>query len=148
MSVLKAKHSLLGKSLLPVIREMKGDTTPERLNRLKKEHLLERYSLGELKTDFFRLTGEPAESIFEILGSDISLEGLQRQVHFSIAEANLHGAPKGQLLTVTDDVPVLPSGSSSGSSTPASAGRSSAQGQTGSANTATGIICFHFVILR
>lgn len=58
--VLKQKHSLMGKSLIPVIAKVKamdqlGDTT---LARLKKEYPLEDYTLSELRTEFERLTGD------------------------------------------------------------------------------------------
>uniref|UniRef100_A0A8W8MT24 Uncharacterized protein n=1 Tax=Magallana gigas TaxID=29159 RepID=A0A8W8MT24_MAGGI len=54
MSVLKPKHSLVGKSLVPVILKFKAQV--ERieecdLNRLKKGHALTRYNLDELRTD-------------------------------------------------------------------------------------------------
>lgn len=49
--VLKPKHSLLGKSLLPVIMELKSNQPGMQIDtfaRLKKDHPLEKYSLEGL----------------------------------------------------------------------------------------------------
>ena len=61
--VLKQKHSLLGKSLLSLILEVKADQSEtDTLARLKKDHPLERYSLEELKSEFNKLTRETIQS--------------------------------------------------------------------------------------
>ena len=56
--VLKPKHSLIGKSLIPVIAKVKALDRGEyvSLARLKKEYPLEDYTLSELRTEFERLT--------------------------------------------------------------------------------------------
>lgn len=74
--VLKPKHSLLGKSLLPVIMELKSNQPGMQIDtfaRLKKDHPLEKYSLEELKVEFNRLTGETIQSLLIILSQWIWL---------------------------------------------------------------------------
>ena len=61
MDVLKHRHSMVGKSMVPVymkLRTQNEEISPEQLARLKKDHLLTRYSLEELKTEFEGITGE------------------------------------------------------------------------------------------
>jgi len=59
--ILKVRHSLIGKSLIPVINQVKaleeGLPLPE-LARLKKGHPIENYNLNELHQEFERLTGD------------------------------------------------------------------------------------------
>lgn len=56
---LKPKHSLIGRSLIPVIAKVKVTDSSEigTLARLKREYPLEDYSLAELRTEFEKLTG-------------------------------------------------------------------------------------------
>lgn len=60
--VLKQRHSLIGKSLVPVILKVRTQLVnvmpPENMAKLKKDHLLSLYSLDELKVEFEGLTGE------------------------------------------------------------------------------------------
>lgn len=83
--IFKPKHSLLGKSLLLVIIEVKatqGGT--DTFARLKKDHPLEQYSLEELRSEFHKLTGETMQSICGILGQDETLDLVRRDMHFAI----------------------------------------------------------------
>ena len=59
--VLKAKDSLAGKSLIPVINALKvhNDNVTLELARLKKDYPVESYALNELHSEFERLTGKP-----------------------------------------------------------------------------------------
>ncbi|KAJ8302605.1 hypothetical protein KUTeg_019001, partial [Tegillarca granosa] len=83
-AVLKAKHSLLGKDMLPVILNMTDQTLDvENFARLKKEHSLERVLHSK---------------IFQVLGINENLDQMRRLVHFSIIHANLAGAPVRQTL--------------------------------------------------
>jgi hypothetical protein len=67
--VLKPKHNLIGKNLIPVVFRLKaddgmilgGNLLP--FARLKKEYPMEDYSLVELRIEFERLTGESAKDI-------------------------------------------------------------------------------------
>uniref|UniRef100_A0A8W8L9T9 Tyr recombinase domain-containing protein n=1 Tax=Magallana gigas TaxID=29159 RepID=A0A8W8L9T9_MAGGI len=100
--VLKPKHSLFGKSLLPVIMELKSNQPGMQIDtfaRLKKDHPLEKYSLEELKVEFNRLTGETIQSLLIILSQEESVDLVRKIMHFSILHANNVGAPKGQVLT-------------------------------------------------
>uniref|UniRef100_A0A8W8MKM7 Tyr recombinase domain-containing protein n=1 Tax=Magallana gigas TaxID=29159 RepID=A0A8W8MKM7_MAGGI len=100
--VLKPKHSLLGKSLLPVIMELKSNQPGMQIDtfaRLKKDHPLEKYSLEELKVEFNRLTGETIQSLLIILSQEESVDLVRKIMHFLILHANNVGAPKGQVLT-------------------------------------------------
>ena len=56
---LKPRHSLIGKSLIPVVAKVKAVDMGEDvvLARLKKEYALEDYSLSELRSEFEKLTG-------------------------------------------------------------------------------------------
>jgi len=74
------------------------------LARLKREHPLERYNVEELRTEFFKLTGETAQGILRVLGMDDTVEAMQRLMHFTILNANVQGAPKGQPLIQQDYV--------------------------------------------
>lgn len=90
--VLKPKHSLLGKSLLPVIMELKSNQPGMQIDtfaRLKKDHPLEKYSLEELII----------QSLLIILSQEESVDLVRKIMHFSILHANNVGAPKGQVLT-------------------------------------------------
>ena len=59
MVVLKQRHNLHGRNLLPLVMRLKDMEEPdsEDLARLKAEHPLESYSLDELESEFKLLTG-------------------------------------------------------------------------------------------
>lgn len=65
--ILKQKHSLLGKNLLPLALRLK-DVDEREFARLKKEHPLTRYSVEELENEFKNLTGEKAKEILSLVG--------------------------------------------------------------------------------
>ena len=120
--VLKPRHSLAGKSLVPVILRLKsweGEDVME-LARLKRGYPLEDYSLVELRMEFERLTGESVKDVFGLAGKDDNLDTVRVLMHFSIEHANNVGAPRGQLLQSID--PVLLNGTPSRSSTGGSSG--------------------------
>jgi hypothetical protein len=99
--ILKTKHSLIGKNLLPVVLKTKAqeDEIPL-LARLIKEHPLENYSLEELLTEFKRLTGTSAEEVMGLAGKDVKTrEHVRIAMHHAIVQANLMGAPKVQTFT-------------------------------------------------
>uniref|UniRef100_K1Q110 Uncharacterized protein n=1 Tax=Magallana gigas TaxID=29159 RepID=K1Q110_MAGGI len=109
MSVLKPKHSLVGKSLVPVILKFKAQV--ERieecdLNRLKKGHALTRYNLDELRAEFEGLTGESSRDILLLTGREEDFDSLVILMHFAIEQANMAGAPKGQVLVQTSSAEV------------------------------------------
>lgn len=94
----EAKAFIIGKSLLPVIMELKSNQPGMQIDtfaRLKKDHPLEKYSLEELKVEFKRLTGETIQSLLIILSLEESGDLVRKIMHFSILHANNVGAPKG-----------------------------------------------------
>ena len=54
--VLKLRHSLVGKSLIPIIGQVRAEDVVDFLARLKKEHPLENYSVNEMHSEFEKLT--------------------------------------------------------------------------------------------
>ncbi|XP_021369934.1 uncharacterized protein LOC110460997 [Mizuhopecten yessoensis] len=102
MVVLKAKHTLHGRKLLPVMLSLRDidievmDITA--LARLKKDHGLEKYSAEQLAEEFRNLTGEEAGDILGMAGEKDTKEALRALVHVSILYANEVGAPKASTL--------------------------------------------------
>ena len=100
--VLKPRHTLIGKGLLPMILEFKSfsaDIGVADLARLKKDHALENYSLDELATEFKKLTGEELKDVMTLSGKDLNLDNAQQLMHKAILFANLIGGSKGSTLT-------------------------------------------------
>jgi hypothetical protein len=95
--ILKPRHSLQGKNLLPLVLRLRGVEGVVDLARLKRGYPLEDYSLEELATEFLGLTGEAVDDILGLAGKDRSVENLRLLVHFTILQANISGAPRGQL---------------------------------------------------
>jgi hypothetical protein len=94
--VLKQRHSLLGKNLLPLALRLKDvEVQDEReFARLKKEHPLTRYSLDELEMEFKSLTGEEAKEVLGLVGKPRDINNVRILVHVAICMANDIGAPK------------------------------------------------------
>ena len=103
--ILKPRHTLVGKGLLPMVLEFKSaesNVAVTDLARLKKDHHLNNYSLEELAMEFRKLTGEALKDVLSLAAKDINLENAQQLVHQSILFANLIGGPKGSALAVPD----------------------------------------------
>ena len=107
--VLKPRHSLIGKDLLPMLLELKSIIEPPpAFARLKKEHPLEKYTLEELETEFRKLTLKSAKDLLLLSGRPFDLEETRLLVHYSILFANSVGAPRGSALSASapsEDVP-------------------------------------------
>jgi len=72
--VLKTRHSLIGKSLLPMLLELKNNTEPpDVFARLKKEHPIENYSVDELEAEFKKLIGESGKDVLMLAGKAFDL---------------------------------------------------------------------------
>ena len=59
--LLKPRHTLVGKGLLPMIigyKNLSNDIPVTDLGRLKKDHPLNNYSLDEIATEFNKITGK------------------------------------------------------------------------------------------
>ena len=105
LTVLKAKHSLVGRSMIPIIIEMKGSDDmggDGQFARLKKDHPLEHYNMEELTSVFKKLTGENVADILTLAGKQMEEQCIRYChdcMHLAIIHANAAGAPKGQTLT-------------------------------------------------
>ncbi|KAK3107550.1 hypothetical protein FSP39_017076 [Pinctada imbricata] len=97
--VLKKRHSLHGKNLLPLIMRFKEadieDIEVDSLARLKEEHRLERYTIEELEGEFYSLCGEKVEDFYQLAGKSRSKESAMVLLNMAIHLANEIGAPRG-----------------------------------------------------
>ncbi|XP_062602975.1 uncharacterized protein LOC134264730 [Saccostrea cucullata] len=102
--ILKRRHTLVGKNILPVVKKVKN-YAGQRLNfaKLKSTMPIEELSEGELAQKFKDLTSEKACDILEMAAKEISAENLRVLLHFTILHANETGAPDGQQLTGNKD---------------------------------------------
>ncbi|KAJ8309742.1 hypothetical protein KUTeg_011607 [Tegillarca granosa] len=99
VQILKHKHSLIGKSLIPVVLKLKSfDGEALEFSRLKKDNPLEAYTQAELGSEFQKLTGESVKDVLLLAGLEDNLDNVKILMHFSIAHANVAGAHKGQTL--------------------------------------------------
>ena len=135
---LKPKHSLVGRSLLPVIMQLK--TTEElegdgQLARLKRDHPLEHYSSEELISEFRKLTGESLADVLTLAGKTMEQEMIRYAVHLTIIHANAAGAPKGQSLS--EPVRQADQGQTSGTNSARSGDQAAANN-----NGSNGMLCF------
>lgn len=96
--ILKPRHTLVGKGLLPMILDFKStddDVLVENMARLKQDHPLNNYSLDELSIEFKKLTAESFKDVLMLAGKDVNLENGLQLMHQAILYANLIGGPKG-----------------------------------------------------
>ena len=101
---LKAKHSLVGRSLLPVIMELMSATDTGgdgQLARLTKDHPLEHYNVEELINEFRKLTGDSLSDVLTLAGKTSDPENVRYAVHLAVVHANAAGPHRGQTLAVT-----------------------------------------------
>ncbi|KAK3107249.1 hypothetical protein FSP39_010260 [Pinctada imbricata] len=96
--VLKKRHFLHGKNLLPLIMRFKEadieDIEVDSLARLKEEHRLERYTMEELEGEFYSLCGEKVEDFYQLAGKSRSKESSMVLLNMAIHLANEIGAPR------------------------------------------------------
>lgn len=113
--LLKAKHSMVGKSLIPVINQVKlhNDGITIQWARLKQDHSLESYTLNELYSEFEQLTGETMKDVISLTGKDDNISTARLLMHYSIVQANTVGGPRGHELPDKPRTGVGGSGSSS-----------------------------------
>jgi hypothetical protein len=86
---LKEKHSLMGKSILPILMELKVAPMPAQLGlaRLKKDHPLEHYKLEELQLEFKKLTGEELNNVLTLAGKATgSVDNAIHAMHLAILQ--------------------------------------------------------------
>ncbi|XP_069134794.1 uncharacterized protein [Argopecten irradians] len=112
MVVLKARHSLVGKNLLPLALRLKEYDMEHidipNLARLKRDHQLDKYALSELEAEFQNLTGESLRTITSLAGRETSKAVAMILMHIAIHLANEIGAPRATALT-----PILDTGTHS-----------------------------------
>ena len=105
VTVLKKKHSLVGKSagvtLMKRFKEFavpRGEFTYAKVASNKKT---EDMALADLKQTFTTLTGESADDLLELLGQQVNEATLRRLLHVTIILCNEMGQPDGQDLRVS-----------------------------------------------
>ncbi|XP_063408917.1 uncharacterized protein LOC134692398 [Mytilus trossulus] len=95
--ILKSEHSLIGKNLQPMILDYKSSVTHDlsvpHLYRLKENCPLTNYSLGELATEFTKLTKEIMQEVMFSAEKEFNLENAQQLLHQTIVYANEIGGP-------------------------------------------------------
>ncbi|XP_064634500.1 uncharacterized protein LOC135492179 [Lineus longissimus] len=108
VTVLKKKHSLVGHSMLPVIRAVRTDASSVmEFARLEAEQQLELLSPEELQKAVRTLTNEDPADILQMAQREENSGNLCLLVHHTILHANEFGQPKGQQLIATPpDLPV------------------------------------------
>lgn len=96
--VLKEKHSLIGRGILPVVMELKVGPPPSPpIARVKKDHPLEHYKLEELIQEFKRLTGEELTNVLTLAGKPTN-----RKRNLRFAPCNHSGKLQTNLRKVQD----------------------------------------------
>ena len=112
--VLKKRHSLHGKNLLPLIMRFKDadidSSLDDELTRLKEEHTLDKYSLEELEAEFHLLCGERAGDICKLAAKHGDKESVMVLMSLAIHLANEIGAPTPrstplQAVHITGNIP-------------------------------------------
>ena len=107
-TVLKRRHTMIGKNLLKKKKKVKSHNPREKivLARVKSNIPLEDMSAEDLCAKFRELTKENEKDILEMAGvKDPSINNLRLLMHYTILGANEMGQPAGQLLQ--DDVSIL-----------------------------------------
>ncbi|XP_062606038.1 uncharacterized protein LOC134267842 [Saccostrea cucullata] len=98
-TVLKRRHSLRGKDLFPVIKELRGLEQPvKQFARYKINTPLEDMDKEEVINAFRELTGESEKDCLQMAGREMSDENLRTLLHLVILRANEFGQPAGQEL--------------------------------------------------
>lgn len=97
-TVLKRRHSLRGKSLVPLFARIQNAGEPKEFARFNKDEPLEDLSPAALADRFADLTGEDMVDVLGAAGKDDSSRRLL--LHSAIILANEIGQPEGQRLKV------------------------------------------------
>ncbi|XP_062574215.1 uncharacterized protein LOC134236043 [Saccostrea cucullata] len=98
-TVLKRRHSLRGKDLFPVIKELRGLEQPvKQFARYKINTPLEDMDKEEVINAVRELTGESEKDCLQTAGREMSDENLRTLLHLVILRANEFGQPAGQEL--------------------------------------------------
>lgn len=103
-TILKRRHTLRGKNLLPVIKKLRGMDQPvPQLAKFKINTPLEEMERSQVVSAFRDLTGESEKDCLEMAGREITDENLKCLLHLAIIHANEFGQPDGQNLETIED---------------------------------------------
>lgn len=96
--VLKRRHSLAGKNILPVKRKVRGfrGDRVQNIARVRNNLNTEELLMAELSTLFGELTGENEREVLAMAGREHTEGNLRILLHCSILQANETGEPNGQ----------------------------------------------------
>ncbi|XP_061181440.1 uncharacterized protein LOC133189995 [Saccostrea echinata] len=96
--VLKRRHSLKGKNIIPIVRKMKTTGRVTSFARMKSNICMEDMPRGELISAFRELTGEDEKEILEMAQKEATEANLRHLLHYAIIQANEVGQPAAQTL--------------------------------------------------
>ncbi len=97
--VLKPRHNLLGRSVLPLVTRLaRADAAPPEWARLTRDTALLDYSQDDIRREFLGMTGQPLDETLEAAQKEPTLENSHMAIHCAIVLANEIGQPKGQQL--------------------------------------------------
>ncbi len=95
--VLRARHNLVGRSILPLVTRLaRMEGPPPEWARLTREVELTDYTEADLRREFQGLTGHPLDETLAAAQKGTELENLRVAVHCTIGLANKIGLPRGQ----------------------------------------------------
>ncbi|XP_048759254.2 uncharacterized protein LOC125668862 [Ostrea edulis] len=98
--ILKRRHTLKGKNLIPLVRKMKSATGGriQTLARVKSTLSIEEMTRSEVISAFREITGEDEKEILELAQREVTDANLRHLLHFAIVHANEVGQPAAQNL--------------------------------------------------
>lgn len=98
-TVLRKRHSLVGKDLIPLAKKFKNVAdAPSQYARLKMNLTLESMEESELQRKYREITGGSEKDMFELADRSYDEENFRRLLHLTICYANEVGHPVGQEL--------------------------------------------------
>ncbi|XP_064639411.1 uncharacterized protein LOC135494971 [Lineus longissimus] len=99
-TLLKRRHSLKDRDLLPLIRRFRdfGSDLPNQFAQVSMEDKTSDLSVERISQTFHELTATPAEEIFDLAGREPSGSNFRLFLHLAIIYANEIGQPRGQEL--------------------------------------------------
>lgn len=97
--ILKQRHSVKGKNLIPIVRKMKNSRELiSQPARVKSNTLTEGMSKEELVAAFREITGEDEVEMLDMAHKAASERNLRNLLHYTIVYANGVGQPVAQTL--------------------------------------------------
>lgn len=96
--VLKARYTLWGRSILPLIGRVRQAENVRALARFNKEKALDTYDDTTIKMEFHQLTGHVLDEVLAAAGQEATRQNRLLAAHHAILLANDMGQPRGQQL--------------------------------------------------